>query len=140
MSCKDAVRGKTPMPLNEKSVMRAMLQGGALGLFGDILFGDANQASFTGSLLGPTAGMVDDLYHVYAYAREGNEHTASEAIKRFRNYLPGQNIFWAKLPLDYLLMYRLQEYANPGYLQRLERNLYNKTGQEYWLSPGTFVN
>lgn len=140
MSCKDAVRGKTPMPLNEKSVMRAMLQGGALGLFGDILFGDANQASFTGSLLGPTAGMVDDLYHVYAYAREGNEHTASEAIKRLRNYLPGQNIFWAKLPLDYLLMYRLQEYANPGYLQRLERNLYNKTGQEYWLSPGTFVN
>lgn len=140
MSCKDAVRGKTPMPLSQESIMRAMLQGGALGLFGDILFGDANQSSFVGSMMGPAANMVDDLYHVYAYAREGNENTASEAIKRLRNYLPGQNIFWAKLPLDYLLMYRLQEYANPGYLQRLERNLYNKTGQEYWLSPGTFVN
>ena len=139
MSCKDAVRGRTPQPLNETTVMRAMLQGGALGLFGDILFGDANTASFTGSMAGPAFNMVDDIYHVYTYARDGNDKTAAEAIKRLRSYLPGQNIFWAKLPLDYLLMYRLQEWANPGYLDRLERNLYNKTGQEYWLDPGYFV-
>lgn len=139
MSCKDALRGKTPQPLSTKSVTRAMLQGGALGLFGDVLFGDANTASFTGSVAGPVANMIDDVYHVYTYAREGNDKTAAEAIKRLRNYLPGQNIFWAKIPLDYLLMYNLQEYANPGYLNRLERNLYNKTGQEYWLDPGYFV-
>lgn len=140
MSCKDAVRGKEPMPLSPQSVLRATLQGGALGLFGDILFGDANKASIVASLAGPVANMADDIYHVYSYARELDEDTGAEALKRFRNYIPGQNIFWVKTPLDYFLLYRIQEAANPGYLDRLERNLYNKTGQEYWLSPGTFVN
>lgn len=139
MSCKDVLRGKTPQPLSPQSITRAAMQGGALGLFGDILFGDANQSSFVGSFAGPLANMADDFYHVYSYARDGSDKTAAEAIKRFRNYLPGQNLFWAKMPLDYLLMYGLQEYANPGYLNRLERNLYNKTGQEYWLDPGYFV-
>ena len=139
ISCKDAVRGKTPQPLNKDTMFRAMLQGGALGLFGDILFGDANQASFVGSMMGPVAGTVDDIYHVYATARETPDRAGAELIKRARNYLPGQNIFYAKLPVDYLLMYRLQEMANPGYLDRLEQNLYNKTGQEYWLEPGYFV-
>lgn len=139
VACKDAIRGKTPQPLSPQSVTRAMLQGGALGLFGDILFGDANQGSLSGAMAGPVANMVDDIYHVYSYAREGNDKTMAEAIKRARNYLPGQNLFWAKLPLDYVLMYNLQEWANPGYLNRLERNLYNKTGQEYWLDPGYFV-
>lgn len=140
MSCKDAVRGKEPMELSPQSLLRAMLQGGALGLFGDILFGDANKSSITASFLGPVANMTDDLYQIYAHARELDEDTGAEAIKRLRNYIPGQNIFWVKTPLDYFLMYRIQEAANPGYLERLERNLYNKTGQEYWLSPGTFVN
>ena len=139
MSCKDAVRGKTPQPLNTKTITRAMLQGGALGLFGDILFGDANQASLSGSMAGPIANMADDLYHVWTAARDGEDKLAAEVIKRARNYLPGQNLFWAKMPLDYLLIYRLQELANPGYLDRLERNLYNKTGQDYWLEPGYFI-
>lgn len=139
ISCKDVVRGKTPPELNEKTALRAMLQGGALGLFGDILFGESTtNASLVGSMAGPVGNMIDDAYSVYVAAREGND-AAAMALKKGRNYLPGQNIFWAKLPLDYLLMYRLQEWANPGYLDRMERNLYNRTGQEYWLSPSEFV-
>ena len=138
ISCKDVVRGKTPPELNGKTALRAMLQGGALGLFGDVLFGESNGASLVGSMVGPAGNTIDDMYSVYAAARDGND-AAAMALKKGRNYLPGQNIFWAKLPLDYLLMYRLQEWANPGYLDRMERNLYNRTGQEYWLSPSEFV-
>lgn len=138
ISCKDVVRGKTPPELNEKTALRAMLQGGALGLFGDVLFGESNGASLVGSMVGPVGNTVDDFYSIYIAARDGND-AAAMALKKGRNYLPGQNIFWAKLPLDYLLLYRLQEWANPGYLDRMERNLYNKTGQEYWLSPSEFV-
>lgn len=151
MSCKDVVRGKTPPVFGPESMLRAMLQGGALGLVGDIMFGDANASSLIGSLAGPVPGMIDDLYHVYTKATDisqfgedfdGDSYSkdvAAEAIKRFRNYIPYQNVFYMKGPLDYLLMYRLQEYFNPGYLDRLETNLRNKTGQEYWLSPGYFV-
>jgi hypothetical protein len=138
ISCKDVVRGKNPPELNEKTVLRSMLQGGALGLFGDVLFGESNGASLVGSMAGPMGNTIDDAYSVYIAAREGND-AAAMALKKGRNYLPGQNIFWAKMPLDYLLLYRLQEAANPGYLDRMERNLYNRTGQEYWLSPSEFV-
>ena len=138
ISCKDVVKGRTPPELNERTVLRAMLQGGALGLFGDVLFGESNGASLVGSMAGPAGNTIDDMYKVYIAAREGND-AAAEALKRGRNYLPGQNIFWAKMPLDYLLLYRLQEWANPGYLDRMERNLYNRTGQDYWLSPSEFV-
>lgn len=151
MACKDVLRGKTPQELNAKSIQRAMLQGGALGLMGDILFGDANTSSFVGSFAGPIAGMVDDAYHVYSKAvdidnfdedfefEDYSRDVAAEAIRKFRNYIPFQNVFWMKLPLDHLIMYNLQERLNPGYLDRLERNLQNRTGQEYWLSPGQFV-
>lgn len=151
MACKDALRGKTPPELSAKSVSRAMLQGGALGLLGDVMFGDAQTSSFVGSFAGPAAGMVDDLYHVYSKAidldnfgedfefEDYSRDVAADAIKRFRNYIPFQNVFYMKLPLDYLLMYNIQERVNPGYLDRLERNLKNRTGQEYWLSPGQFV-
>ena len=151
MACKDVVRGKTPPEFGAQSMIRAMLQGGALGLVGDIMFGDANASSLTASLAGPVPGMIDDLYHVYTKATDisqfgedfdGDSYSkdvAAEAIKRFRNYIPFQNVFYMKGPLDYLLMYRLQEHFNPGYLDRLETNLRNKTGQEYWLAPGHFV-
>ena len=36
-------------------------------------------------------------------------------------------------------MNNVYEWANPGYLQRLERNLHNKTGQDYWFNEGLFV-
>lgn len=151
MCCKDVLRGKTPQELNPKSIQRAMLQGGALGLMGDILFGDAQASSFVGSFAGPAAGMLDDIYHVYSKAvdidnfgedfefEDYSRDVAADALRRFRNYIPFQNVFYMKLPLDHLLMYRLQEQINPGYLDRLERNLQNRTGQEYWLSPGQFV-
>ena len=79
-----------------------------------------------------------DVYNVYLKAMNGDD-AAAEALRRFRNWLPGQNIFYAKIPLDYLIMNNVYEWANPGYLQRLERNLHNKTGQDYWFNEGLFV-
>ena len=139
VACKDVVRGKTPPELNRKTLTRAMLQGGALGLFGDVLFGEAQgNVSLAGTLGGPGLSAVDDVYHVYLKAINGDD-AAADALRRVRNFVPGQNLFYANIPFTYLIMNNLQEMANPGYLNRLERNLYNKTGQEYWLDPGTFV-
>jgi len=32
-------------------------------------------------------------------------------------------------------MYRLQEWLNPGYLERMERTMKDKQGIEFWLRP-----
>jgi hypothetical protein len=137
--CKEAVKGRTAPELNRKTLMRSMVQGGALGILGDVLFGEAQgNVDLLSALEGPTFGKINDVYATYLAAMNGDD-AAATAIKRFRNWLPGQNIFYAKIPLDYLIMNNVYEWANPGYLQRLERNLYNKTGQEYWFNEGAFV-
>ncbi len=137
--CKEAVKGRTPPEMNRKTFFRALCQGGALGIIGDVLFGEAQgNVDLLAALEGPTFGKVNDVYSVYLKAMNGDD-AAAEALRRFRNWLPGQNIFYAKIPLDYLIMNNVYEWANPGYLQRLERNLHNKTGQEYWFNEGLFV-
>ena len=125
--------------MNRKTFFRALCQGGALGTIGDVLFGEAQgNVDLLAALEGPTFGKVNDVYNVYLKAMNGDD-AAAEALRRFRNWLPGQNIFYAKIPLDYLIMNNVYEWANPGYLQRLERNLHNKTGQDYWFNEGLFV-
>ncbi len=137
--CKEAVKGRTAPEMNQKTFFRAICQGGALGILGDILFGEAQgNVDLLAALEGPTIGKVNDLYAIYMKAMNGDD-AAAESLRRLRNWLPGQNIFYAKIPIDYLLMNNVYEWANPGYLQRLERNLYNKTGQEYWFNEGAFV-
>lgn len=137
--CKEAVKGRTAPEMNRKTFFRALCQGGALGIIGDVLFGEAQgNVDLLAALEGPTFGKANDVYNVYLKAMNGDD-AAAEALRRFRNWLPGQNIFYAKIPLDYLIMNNVYEWANPGYLQRLERNLYNKTGQEYWFNEGLFV-
>lgn len=137
--CKEAVKGRTAPEMNRKTFFRALCQGGALGIIGDVLFGEAQgNVDLLAALEGPTFGKANDVYNVYLKAMNGDD-AAAEALRRFRNWLPGQNIFYAKIPLDYLIMNNVYEWANPGYLQRLERNLHNKTGQEYWFNEGLFV-
>ena len=137
--CKEAVKGRTAPEMNRKTFFRALCQGGALGIIGDVLFGEAQgNVDLLAALEGPTFGKANDVYNVYLKAMNGDD-AAAEALRRFRNWLPGQNIFYAKIPLDYLIMNNVYEWANPGYLQRLERNLYNKTGQDYWFNEGLFV-
>ncbi len=137
--CKEAVKGRTAPEMNRKIFFRALCQGGALGIVGDVLFGEAQgNVDLLAALEGPTFGKVNDVYNVYLKAMNGDD-AAAEALRRFRNWLPGQNIFYAKIPLDYLIMNNVYEWANPGYLQRLERNLHNKTGQDYWFNEGLFV-
>lgn len=137
--CKEALKGRTPPEMNTKTFFRSVVQGGALGILGDLLFGEAQgNADVVGILSGPTINKINDVYNVYLKAMNGDD-AAAEALRRFRNWLPGQNIFYAKIPIDYLLMNNVYEWANPGYLQRLERNLHNKTGQDYWFNEGLFV-
>ena len=118
---------------------RALLQGGALGVAGDILFGEAqNSLPATAFFSGPTLNIPNDILSVYMAARDGDD-AAAEAMKRIRHYIPGGNLFYAQVPLNYLFLYRMQELANPGYLERMEQNLYNKTGQEYFIKPSEFI-
>jgi hypothetical protein len=116
--------------------MAAMTQGGGLGIYGDFMFGESNR--FGGGLwstaLGPAAGAVNDVYDLYQCAKSGDDPSA-QALRVAMSNTPFLNLFYTRTALDYLLLYRLQEAMNPGYLRRMQRRVEQDNSQTFWLPP-----
>jgi hypothetical protein len=142
MTLKELAKGRNPRSPEDvggysKLVAAAMVQGGGLGIYGDFLFGEANRmgGGFIGSLAGPTAGTVEELHGFLANRLRGEGHTAAEAIQFAKNQTPFINLFYTRAALDHLIIFRAQEWANPGYLRRYEQTIKRQNNQTFWLRP-----
>lgn len=142
MALKDMVKGRSPRDPTESPAMAAkifaaaMVQGGGAGIYGDFLFGEASRfgSGTVESVAGPTvsaAGRIVDLYHK---ALRGDDVGASALREVFSN-TPFLNLFYSRIALDYLVLYRMQESLNPGYLRRMEQRIQRENNQEFWLRP-----
>ncbi|OMG61462.1 hypothetical protein AUR59_020075 [Stutzerimonas balearica] len=137
MAAKDLLKGREPRPADDpKTWVAAMLQGGALGLYGDFLFGEANRfgGGLTQSLSGPTLGLIDGGYDLFARARDGDD-TAAAAVRYTIQNTPFANLFYTRAALDYLFLHSLQEALNPGSLRRMERRIEKENAQRFLISP-----
>lgn len=137
MSVKDLLKGRNPRdPKDHKTWMAALTQGGGLGIYGDFLFGESNR--FGGGLwstaLGPAASTVNDVYDLYQRVKAGDD-AGARAFQVALSNTPFVNLFYTRTALDYLLLYRIQEALNPGYVRRLEQRVKRENGQEFWLPP-----
>lgn len=61
VQAKDLAAGRTPRPMDAKLFAAGFVQGGGLGLFGDLLFSDTNRfgGGIVDTMAGPYAGLVD---------------------------------------------------------------------------------
>jgi hypothetical protein len=141
MTLKELAKGRNPREPDDaasygKLVAAAAVQGGGLGIYGDFLFGEANRVGggMIASLAGPTAGTIEGLHKLLGAAR-GEGNFAAEAIRLGVGHTPFLNLFWARAALDYNVIYRLQEWANPGYLRRMEQRVKRDNDQTFWLRP-----
>jgi hypothetical protein len=137
MALKDIVKGREPRPADDpKTWVAAMLQGGALGLYGDFLFGEANRfgGGLTQSLSGPTLGLIDGGYDLFARVRDGDD-AAAAAVRYTIQNTPFANLFYTRAALDYLFLHSLQETLNPGALRRMERRIEKENAQSFLISP-----
>lgn len=137
MSAKDMLKGRNPRPPNDKDTwIAAMLQGGALGIYGDFLFGEANR--FGGGPIqttaGPVLGAAEDAIKLYHRLKSGDDAAAS-AFRFGLNNTPFINLFYARAAADYLFFYSLQEVMNPGYMRRMETRAKKENEQTFWLAP-----
>lgn len=157
MQAKQLAAGKTPRPLLDENGhptgawAAALLQGGGLGLYGDFLFGEyarngmpATLSSFAGPavselerlrlVVGAAAGTLNPF--AASTDREQSGHVfEQQGFNLVKNNLPFANIWYTRLALDYLVMWRLQEAISPGYLARYEQNTKAQTGSDFWLHP-----
>lgn len=137
MSMKSLARGQTPRdPLDYKTWIAAMTQGGGFGLYGDFLLGETNRfgRSLLDTLAGPGLGIISDIDELRAKMMAG-EDVAGTALRLAMNNTPFVNLFYTRAALDYLIIYQLQEMVNPGYLRRYERRIAKEQGQRYLLRP-----
>lgn len=146
MQLNDVVSGKNPKdPIGEdagKFWMNALLKGGGLGLYGDFLFSDHTKygGGALASLLGPVAGLVDDVVKlgqgIPLNAVEGKpEQTGGELVKLGKGLIPGANLWYAKAALDHMIFNQFQEYFSLGYLRKVEQRSKKQFNQTYWWRP-----
>jgi hypothetical protein len=137
MSAKDLLKGRTPRdPQEANTWAAAMLQGGALGIYGDFIVGTQSRfgSSTVETASGPVISEAGKLVELMQRLRDGDDAAAS-TFSFMRNNTPFINMFYSRAALDYLFFYQVQENLNPGYLRRMERRVKKENKQDFLLSP-----
>ncbi len=141
-SIKDALKGRTPKdPADPKTVQDALLRGGGMGIYGDFLFSeyDRSYRSALATASGPVVGQLDQIADIYSRMKAG-ENPANQAGKLLTGNTPFINLFYIRPVLDYLVLWNLQEMADPGSLHRSERRVEQQNGQGFFVRPSEVVN
>ena len=141
MTMKDLLKGKEPRdPTSTKTIMAAFLQGGGLGIYGDVLFKEQRDAgSVIAGLIGPAPLTAIDLGLAFKYALglEGGK-AGKAAYRAISQNIPFLNLFYAKIVFDYMIGFQLMETVNPGVLKRVEKRMKKDYNQEYlFTKPST---
>ena len=134
MTIKDLIKGKKPRdPTKIKTINAAILQGGGLGIYGDVLFNETRQGSeIGGSLLGPVPLTAFDILQSLKYLKDGKgDLSARSAYKAVSQNIPFLNLFYIKTAFDYIIGYQIMETLSPGVLERVENRMKRDYGQEF---------
>ena len=134
MTIKDLLKGRSPRdPSKLKTVLASLLQGGGLGLYGDVLFKEQRDgATIIAGLAGPTATTVADVLLAVNYGIRGEGGNAGKAAYRaVTSNIPFLNLFYIKTAYDYLIGFNMMETMSPGALKRVENRMKKDYNQEY---------
>lgn len=150
MQVKEVLAGRDPRNLNPfedhgiRNWIKAMMQGGSLGIYGDFLFSEATQhgQSPIAAGLGPVAGLAEDVFKLtqgnVMQAAAGKETDAgAELVKFVKGNLPGGNLWYTKGAMDHMVWNQLAELFNPGSMSRVRRRSQDEFGQEYFWDPAS---
>ena len=146
MTAKDLLRGKEPRdPNKQATIMAALLQGGGLGIYGDVLFKEFRDAgSLIGSMAGPFPNTIVELGQALKYVLSTEEGSGAKAGKKAYRAISGNipflNLFYIKLAFDYMIGFQLMETMNPGGLKRVEKRMKKEYNQEYLFTKPSIKN
>ena len=146
METKNLLKGKTPRDITDtdnlpKIALESMLQGGALGIYGDFLFGDMRSRYGQGPIptaMGPIVGAGNDVLDVIGKAVYGG-NVSTAALKVLKNNIPGGNLPFVQLAANHLIFHDWSEQLNPGYLRRMKKRLEKNAGQQMYLPTAKII-
>jgi hypothetical protein len=146
---REMLSGKDPRKMTDENWYKfwgsSFLQGGALGIYGDFLYG-ANQTRYGSgpieALSGPTLGPLLSMAVVepttsIKKAIEGKEsHFLARELQNIKGFVPGGNMWFTKAALDHLIWQQSMEAMSPGYLNSIRKRTAKEYDQDWWWSPG----
>ncbi|HEX4044008.1 MAG TPA: hypothetical protein VHY10_20095, partial [Xanthobacteraceae bacterium] len=129
---RDAIKGEDPIPNFAahpvRYLLRGMMRSGVGSIAGDYLLGefDRHFRTVLESVAGPTFGQIDDLADLYYGGGAQERHPWHERGADLMQLLktnggPVVNFWATSWAFQYLLLYRLQEWMHPGYVERYQR-------------------
>ncbi len=155
----DVAAGKTPQdPMTGAAFERAAAFQ-TLGLLTDFAFADAkmggagqpeNTAERVFDLMGPVFGnlgqagdiaidAVNEMGKPGGLTAQRSGKLERRLFSLLYHNVPGNNAFWAKAALNYMVFNNLSERLDPGYQARLQKYT-RQNGQSYFIPPGPQSN
>lgn len=142
---KSMVAGNNPQDMTDpKFTGRAFVQGGAAGLYGDILvnlWASPYKERLTDQM-GPLAGSIADMYDIARATWESGKpdskvNLGGDVTRFIRGNTPFANLWWGRAAFDHLIFQRLQDYYSPGYSARMQQRVQNFYNSGQWWKPST---
>ena len=90
------------------------------------------------TLMGPSIGQFDSVVQILQAIRTGDDPFAKLA-NLVQGNTPFINLFYLRMALDYLILYNIKEWQNPGYLKRMERRLKKEHDQGFYIPPSRVI-
>lgn len=153
LQLKSLLKGENPQsmdpttPEGRRFLLKALLQGGSFGLWGDLVAGPISQNKWRdlAEMLGPiysltnkSAKMLFDSYRaITGDAKESKaaaQTAAKEAIDIIHSVTP--QTWYSAAVTDHAIFQQLQDLANPGYNRRVEQEMLKQQGTSYYWSRG----
>ncbi len=150
LQLRQIISGKTPQDTEDpKFWLRAALQGGGLGLFGDFLLGDYTRYGNSpfGAALGPAVSTIEqlakagDLYGVAGGEWDARDY-AADVFKIGSREIPGINLWYSRLVVERMLLNQVEKMIDTQYdarMRRVEKQMQKQSGQEFWWRPGKML-
>lgn len=153
MQAKAILGGQDPISLNpteRHGVLgwgKAIVQGGGLGKFGDMLavdqtkYGNSWASYLAGPIASRTESILGDFFwkNVQAASKGQETHLLGDAAYAFGNNIPGSRLWFLKTEFQRQVLDQLALMADsraPERFRRMEETARKDWGQSYWWKPG----
>ena len=144
--CSEAKKPTPPEKMGFRYWLNALVHGGGLGIFGDLLYADTSeyQTGLAKSIAGPVVSLFSDIIKLTVgnaiQLAAGEKTNAGKEMADFvQNYTPGSSIWYLRLAFERFIIDTIQRMIDPEFDNRNRRNTkrwLKKGSQEYWWSPG----
>lgn len=129
--------------INPVTFIEALLQGGAFGIYGDLILQDQTRygSSIGATLGGPVLGFGEQLFKSTITNTQkliaGKETDfGGDLIKTMKMITPFSTLWYTKAVTNHLIIQQLQEYVNPGYNKRVRDRAKKQYDVSSWWETG----